>query len=83
MGVIRLLSLVALVGSVAWAFAEPGFEPYLAVVAAITAVVSTFIIDSQNSKRLRQSQTVSEASTGLQAGGDVNVGNVWVDKDAQ
>jgi hypothetical protein len=69
----KVLSVIALVVSVGWAIAAPGFEPVLAVVVSLSALVSTFVIE-RRSARLRQRQAVSGSSVGVQAGGDVIIG---------
>lgn len=77
---IKVLAAIALIGSIAWLIAEPGFEPALAVVVSSSALISAFVVDKRNAKRAQQHQSVSNSSIGIQAGGDVSVGNIGEDK---
>jgi len=80
---IRVLAVVALIGSVIWLTAEPGFEPALAVVVSSSALVSAFLVHRRSKPRAQQYQSVSGSSLGLQAGGDVSIGDAGSDKHAQ
>ena len=77
---VKFLAAIALIGSIAWVIADPGFESALAVVGSISALVSAFLVERQNAQRAQQQQSVSKSSIGVQAGGDVNIGNIGGDK---
>lgn len=77
---LKLLAFVALIGSITWVIADPGFEPALAVVGSISALVSAFLVEKQKARRAQQYQSVSKSSIGVQAGGDVNIGGTRDDK---
>ncbi|MEX0804236.1 MAG: hypothetical protein WD688_13105 [Candidatus Binatia bacterium] len=77
---VKILAMIGLVGAIAWLVADPGFEPALAVVAAISALVSAFVVERRLRRQPQQHQSVSKSSTGIQAGGDVNIGNLSSDK---
>lgn len=70
---LRILAAIAVVGSFAWLIAAPGFEPALAAVGAISALVSTFLSGQQDGRRAEQQQSVSTSSIGVQAAGDVKI----------
>lgn len=80
---IKLLAAITLIGSIAWVIADPGFEPVLAVVGSISALVSAFLVEKRKMRREQQQQSVSKSSIGLQAGGDVNIGNINGDKHVE
>jgi hypothetical protein len=80
---VKILAVVALIGSVGWVVADPGFEPALAVIGAISALISAFLVERRNARRAQQHQSVSKFSVGVQAAGDVNIGSVRSDKDAK
>ena len=80
MAYVKFLAAIALIGSIAWVIADPGFEPSLAVISSLSAMVSTFIIEKRNTRRAQQHQSVSKSSIGIQAGGNVNIGNVGSEK---
>lgn len=73
---VKLLAAIALIGSIAWTIADPGFEPGLAVVGSLSALVPTFLVERRNARRAQQHQSVSKSSIGVQAGGDVNIGSI-------
>lgn len=80
---VRVLAVVALLGSIGWVVADPGFESVLAVVGATSALASVFLIERRNARRAQQHQSVSEFSIGVQAGGDISIGSAHQDKDAK
>lgn len=86
---IRILSIITLIGSMAWLIFAPGFEPVLALIGSISAIISTFFIEGKNSKEeimpqnIQQSQSVSKSSTGIQAGGDIKIGDERSDKNVK
>ena len=83
MAYVKFLAAIAVIGSVAWVFADPGFEPALAVVASISALTSAFFVEKRNARRAQQHQSVFASSIGVQAGGDVSIGNTGRDKHAK
>ncbi len=72
---LKILAIVAVIGSVAWVIASPGYEPALAVVVALGTLISLFIVEKKQS-RARQQQTVSRSSIGIQGGRDVSIGDI-------
>ena len=80
---IKLLSVVALIVSIGWVIANPSYEPALAVIVSISALISTFIIEKGNKRRAQQHQFISKSSIGIQAGGDINAGDVSNNKHAR
>jgi hypothetical protein len=80
---IKLLAVVALIGSIAWLVSAPGFEPALALLGSMSALVSAFVIEKRRQRYARQQQSVSNSSMGIQAGGDVSIGNISSEKHAK
>ena len=76
MAYVKILAGIALIGSIAWFIAEPGYEPGLAVVGSISALLSAFVVEKRTARRAQQHQSVSKSSVGVQAGGDVSVGSI-------
>lgn len=74
--IIKLLSGIALVGSIAWLFIEPNFEPLIAVITSLAALITSLFSSKREDDIQKQTQTVTEGSVGIQAGGDVNIGNI-------
>jgi membrane associated rhomboid family serine protease len=81
--ILKILSLIALLGSIMWFIFSPGFEPGLSVLGSLSAVITAYIIHKQKSKRAEQKQSVSKSSIGVQAGGDVNIGDIEGNKHAK
>ena len=77
---LKALSALALLGAIAWAVYEPGFEPALAVVAAVTTLLSLFVVERHKKRKAAQTQTVSTSSTGIQAGGDIHIGTIGANR---
>ena len=80
---VKLFAAIALIGSIAWVIAEPGFESALAVVVSISALVSAFLVQRRTAQRAQQRQSVSKSSIGVQAGGDVSIGSIGDHKDVK
>jgi hypothetical protein len=78
----KFLAAFALIGSITWVIASPGFEPALAVVGSLSTLVAMFVRDKRKAQRTQQ-QSVSKSSVGVQAGGNVNIGDVGGDKHAK
>lgn len=80
---IRALAAIALLGSIVWLIAAPGFEAGLAVVGSLSALISAGFVEKRTSRGGRQRQSVGNFSIGVQAGGDVTIGDKSGGKDAQ
>ncbi len=83
MAYIKFFAIISLIGSTAWVVSNPGFEPALAVVGSISALVSAFVVERRGAKRAQQHQSVSKSSIGVQAGGDLSIGDISGDKHAK
>jgi hypothetical protein len=79
MAYVKFFAAIALIGSIAWVIWDPGFESTLSLVASISALVSAFLVERRNTRRMQQ-QSVSKSSIGVQVGGDVRIGNIGGDK---
>jgi hypothetical protein len=79
MAYMKFLAAIALIGSIAWVIANPGFEPALVVVGSISTLVALFVRDKRNAQRAQQ-QSVSKSSVGVQAGGNVSIGDMGGEK---
>lgn len=71
---LKLLAVLSLLGAMAWVVMEPGFEPGLAVIGSASALFGLIVVGKKNRALESQKQTLSNRSTGIQAGGDVNIG---------
>jgi hypothetical protein len=74
--IIRFLAIVALIGSIAWIVSAPGFDSALALVGSMSALVSAFVVEKRSKHLAQQHQSVSKSSVGIQAGGDVSIGDI-------
>lgn len=73
---IKLLSGLAFIGSVAWFIAQPDYEPAIAIVASLSAFFAAWFGDKKLKRQANQNQTISKNGIGIQAGGDVSMGNI-------
>ena len=75
MFVLRTAAWIGLALSIVWLFKNPGFEPALACIGAISTLGGLAFKDHQKSLQRSnvQNQTVSGASSGIQAGGNISI----------
>ena len=69
--VIKILSLGAFFGSLAWFWHSPDYEPAIACVTTLSTCILAFVADSRAKRKATQVQEVRGKSVGIQAGGDV------------
>lgn len=74
--IIRTLSALAFIGSVAWFIAQRDYEPAIAIVTSLSAFIAAWRGDKKLKRQANQSQTVAENAIGIQAGGDVSTGSI-------
>jgi len=73
--IIKLLSGLAFIGSVAWFIAQRDYEPAIAILTSLSAFVTAWFVDKKK-RQANQNQSVSKNGIGIQAGGDVNLGSI-------
>lgn len=73
---LRIVSLLALLLSIAWVALRPGFDSAAAAIGSLAALISSFLVKKERDGKSEQSQKVSDASVGIQAGRDANVNNL-------
>lgn len=74
--ILRAVSLLALLFSMAWVAYKPGFDSALAAIGALAALISSFLMKKNSSTKVTQSQEISSGSIGIQAGRDANVSKI-------
>ena len=74
--IIKLLSGLAFIGSVAWFIAQRDYEPAIATVTSLTAFIAAWFGDKRLKRQANQNQTVAKNGIGIQAGGDVSMGSI-------
>ena len=79
--IIKLLSGLAFIGSVAWFIATPDYEPVIASVTSLSALIAILFGEKRAKRRTAQNQSVAENAIGIQAGGNVEVGNIHANRD--
>ena len=80
---LKILAGIALIVSILWALAKPGYDSGLAVVVSLSALLSLFLAGNKKHGVPRQQQVVSKSSLGVQAGGNVKIGTISRDKHAE
>jgi hypothetical protein len=79
--IIKILSFVALIGSVAWFVYDPEFEPAIAIVTSLSTLIATWVASKREQKNASQTQAVGENSIGIQSGGNVTVGDISIKRN--
>ncbi len=74
--IIKLVSGLAFIGSVAWFIAQRDYEPAIAILTSLSAFVAAWFFDKKQNRQANQNQSVSKNGIGIQAGGDVNLGSI-------
>ena len=74
--IIKVLSGLALIGSVAWFIVQRDYEPAIATVTSLTAFIAAWFGDKRLKRQANQNQTVAKNGIGIQAGGDVSMGSI-------
>lgn len=75
MFIVKLLSGIVLIGSVAWCVAEPGYEPAIAIITSLIAFIGVWFIETKIKNQADQNQSVAENGIGIQTKRDVNIHN--------
>lgn len=86
MRIIKLLSFIALVGSIGWFFSAPDYEPAIAIATSLIALIGLWVKGRKDEPKASQTQKVGKDGIGIQAAGNVNIGRMHVSrksKDAQ
>lgn len=78
---IKILSALAFVGSVFWLIANPDYEPAIVAITSLSSLLFLWVKDGKTRTIPSQNQSIAENGFGIQAGGDVNVGNVNMDNE--
>lgn len=73
----KILSILALLGSIAWMVVSPGFEPALAIIGSLTGLITAVVVEKRKDSRAGgQRQKVTGNGVGIQAGRDLTVGDI-------
>ncbi len=73
---IQIISFIAFLCSIVWLIYKPAFDSISAAIVTLASFLSSFLLDKNPNKPSNtQSQNVSSGSTGIQAGGDVKIGD--------
>lgn len=70
-----LVSFIAVLLALVWVIDKPAFDSGVALAAALAALFSSFFL-KRDPKSTGQTQQVSGASVGIQAGRDVNMRDI-------
>ncbi|HTE15049.1 MAG TPA: hypothetical protein VK642_08215 [Burkholderiales bacterium] len=74
--IIKILSGLAFIGSVAWFIAQRDYEPAIAIATSLSAFIAAWLGGRKQKRQADQNQIVSKDGIGIQAGGDVNMGSI-------
>lgn len=74
--IIKILSGLAFIGSVVWFVAQRDYEPAIAIITSLSALIAAWVGEKKVKRKASQNQTVAENGIGIQAGGDVSTGSI-------
>ncbi|MCG8641038.1 MAG: hypothetical protein MI862_14980 [Desulfobacterales bacterium] len=80
--IIKVLTSLALLGSVSWFFYAPDFEPAIAITTSLTAFIAAWMTGKRKERGTNQSQAVGDNAVGIQAGGNVAAGDIGIKRDS-
>lgn len=80
--IIKLISGLACIGSVAWFLARPDYDSAITIATSLTAFIAAWLGDKKLKRRSRQNQNVSKNGIGIQAGGNISMGNTQISNRA-
>lgn len=81
--IIKLLSGIAFIGSVAWFIAIPDYEPAIAIVTSLSVFIAPWFGNKKLKRQAHQNQTIAKDGVGIQAGGDVSMGSIRTSRKAE
>jgi hypothetical protein len=73
---VKLLSVAAFIGSIAWLIHTPDYEPVIAAITSLSGCIAAFLVDRSRKTKAVMHQSVGNGSVGIQAGSDICVGNI-------
>ncbi|WLH87874.1 hypothetical protein PSH87_14355 [Pseudomonas sp. FP453] len=73
---VKILAFLVLIVSSVWLYVEPGYEPGLAVLTSLSALIGIWISKRNSANKPSQSQSVGAGGVAVQAGGDIKVGDI-------
>lgn len=79
---LKLLFTAALIAAIAWYAKDRTYEPLIAIFLALASLIGTFVTQKKK-QTATQNQAVSKSSVGIQAGGDIHIGQSRGDRDAK
>ena len=71
---LKILSFAAFAGSVAWLIHAPDYEPAIASITTLSALIATLIADQKQKNTASMHQSVKNGGIGIQAGGNIDIG---------
>ena len=76
MSIVKLLAVVSLIGAALWFYAQPDYEPALAIVGSISTLITVLFVERRKRVTETQKQTVGTGGIAVQAGRDVSIGTL-------
>ncbi len=78
--IIKFLSGIVFIGSIVWFIAVPDYEPAIAIVTSLSAFIALWFREKMADRKALQNQSIAANGIGIQAGGDVTVDSIHVNR---
>lgn len=76
--VLKVLSIAALMGSVAWLIHSPDYEPLVATITSLSACIASFVVNRRRKPAVSMSQSVGDGSVAVQSGGNLSASEIKI-----
>lgn len=78
--ILKFITALGLLIALAWLYFDPKFDSAVATAMALAALIALFVAPVKKKRSSNQSQSVTDHSFGIQAGGDANIGSKEIPK---
>lgn len=81
--IIKILSIIAFIGSIAWFISSRDYEPAIGIATSLSALIAVFMKEKRRAQESAQHQRVGKSGVGIQAGGNISIGNLHTQKEKE
>lgn len=77
---LKFLAGLSFIGSIAWFYSQRDYEPALAIIGSLSTFIGLWVADTKTKRKATQHQVVAQGGIGIQAGGDIQTGDIRINK---